>query len=401
MAPKMAQPEKTYRLRWHPSIAEVDRHAWDALALPLKTPLLEWDWLHLLEASGSIKAEHGWQPCHLTVWKGETLAAAAPLYLKGHSAGEFVFDHAWAEAAHQLGIRYYPKLVGMSPVTPAVGYRFLTHPEFDERKMTERITGEINRFCRDNGLSGASFLFVDPEWMPMAAGQGWTAWRHGSFLWENKNFESFDDYLSVFNANQRKNIRKEVRSMDRQKIRLETLAGDMIPDEFFQRMYRFYERTNDQYGIWGCKYLSRNFFLKLAGDYRHRLLFVAAYEKKTGGPPVGLSMLLTKNDHLYGRYWGCERRIDHLHFNACYYAPIAWAIENGIRFFDPGAGSAHKARRGFSAVANHSLHRFYDPRLARLMEIHIGRINEAEQEQIDELNRALPFAHRPEKGCIT
>lgn len=397
----MAQPEATYRLRWHPSIAEIDRSAWDALAAPLDTPLLEWDWLHLMEASGSITAEHGWQPCHLAVWQEETLTAAAPLYIKGHSAGEFVFDHAWADAAHQLGIAYYPKLIGMSPVTPVVGYRFLTHPDVDERKITELITDEIDRFCRDNGLSGASFLFVDPEWMPMATEQGWRAWRHGSFLWENKNFESFDDYLAVFNANQRKNIRKEIRSMDRQGIRLETLSGSLIPDEFFQQMYRFYERTNDQYGIWGCKYLTRKFFLKLADDYRHRLLFVAAYEKETGGPPVGLSMLLTKNDRLYGRYWGCERRIDHLHFNVCYYAPIAWAIENGIRFFDPGAGSAHKVRRGFTAVPNHSLHRFYDPRLARLMDLHIDRINEAEQDAIDELNRTLPFAHRSEKGCIT
>ncbi len=392
----MAQPEKTYRLRWHPSIAEIDRADWDALALPLDTPLLEWDWLHLMEASGSIAVEHGWQPCHLTVWKENLLAAAAPLYIKGHSAGEFVFDHGWADAARRLGIAYYPKLIGMSPVTPAAGYRFLIHPDVDEKKMTPLIAAEIDRFCRQNGLSGASFLFVDPGWMPMAIGQGWTAWCHASFLWENNNFRSFDDYLAVFNANQRKNIRKEIRSMDRQGIGLETLSGDRIPDAFFRQMYRFYERTNDRYGIWGCKYLTPNFFLKLADDYRHRLLFVAAYEKQSSGPPVGLSMLLTKNDRLYGRYWGCERRIGHLHFNACYYAPIAWAIENGIRFFDPGAGSAHKVRRGFAAVPNYSLHRFYDPRLARLMELHIDRINEAEQEEIDELNRALPYAHRPE-----
>ncbi len=390
----MAEEKKTYQVRWHLQMEEIDREAWDAMALALDTPLMEWAWLRLMEASGSITAENGWQPCHLTVWEEDRMVGAAPLYIKGHSAGEFVFDYAWADVAQRLGIRYYPKLVGMSPVTPAVGYRFLTAEGVDEKWMTRLMLAEIDRFCRENRLSGASFLFVDPKWMTSARQEGLFAWRHGSFLWENPGFSSFDEYLARFNSNQRKNIRKEIASLDRQGIRMETFAGKRIPDAFFTRMYRFYERTNDRYGIWGCKYLTRKFFTDLAEHYRHRLLFAAAFENGGGAEPVGLSMLLVKGGRLYGRYWGCERRIDNLHFNACYYAPIAWAIENRIRFFDPGAGSAHKVRRGFRAVANHSLHRFYDPTLARLMETHIGRINEAEQEQIDELNRSLPFARR-------
>ncbi len=390
----MSESAKTVQLRWYFQMADIDRTAWDALAVPLDTPLLEWDWLHLMEASGSITAENGWQPCHLTAWEKDRLVAAAPLYIKGHSAGEFVFDHAWADVAQRLGVRYYPKLVGMSPVTPVVGYRFLMADGIDELQMTRVMVAEIDRLCRENDISGVSFLFVDPRWQPLARRQGLLPWRHGSFLWENPGFSSFDDYLAKFNANQRKNIRREAAAVKRQGIRMETRAGDGIPDGFFTRMYRFYERTNDQYGIWGCKYLTRRFFIELAERFRRRLLFAAAYEEGGGEEPVGLSMLLFKGDRMYGRYWGCERQIPFLHFNACYYTPISWAIENRIRYFDPGAGSAHKVRRGFQAVANHSLHRFYDPRLARLLETNIDRINEAEQEQIDELNETLPFARR-------
>jgi predicted N-acyltransferase len=392
----MNDTKPTYRLRWYLRMADIDPNAWDALAKPLDTPLLEWAWLHLMEDSGSITAENGWQPCHLTVWDGPKLAAAAPLYIKGHSAGEFVFDHAWADVAQRLGIAYYPKLVGMSPVTPAVGYRFLAAEGIDEAHVTRLMMAEIDRFCSQNALSGVSFLFVDPDWLPLIRRQGMVPWRHGSFLWENENFSSFDDYLQRFNANQRKNVRKEVAAMQRQGIRMETVSGDRIPDSYFTRMYRFYERTNDQYGIWGCKYLTRRFFIQLADSYRHRLLFAAAYAEGNGPEPVGLSMLLAKRGRIYGRYWGCERQVNFLHFNACYYTPIAWAIDNGIRYFDPGAGSAHKIRRGFRAVANHSLHRFYDPNLTRLLHTHIERINEAEQEQIDALNRTLPFAQPAE-----
>jgi hypothetical protein len=119
---------------------------------------------------------------------------------------------------------------------------------------------------------------------------------------------------------------------------------------------------------------------------------VAAFEKSDPSSPIGLSLLVTKGDQLYGRYWGCSRTVSSLHFNACYYTPIEWAITNGIHRFDPGAGGAHKIRRGFTAISNHSLHRFYDPALVRIMQAHIDEINRLEQDQIDALNHELPFA---------
>ena len=382
----------TYSLKWIDRINAVAGPDWDRLASSLTTPLLEWEWLHQLEASGSLRPEVGWMPFHLTVWRENTLAAAAPLYIKGHSAGEFVFDHAWADVAQRLGIRYYPKLVGMSPFSPIIGYRFLVAPEEDERHLTKMMLDAIDRFCQQNRLSGCSFLFVDPNWQAYLTDGGFTGWRHQSYVWQNPGFDTFEDYLAIFNANQRRNIRKERQSMQKFGITLETLTGDAIPQSYFSIMYRYYERTNDLYGPWGCKYLNPEFFNALYDRYRHRLLIVAAYESAGGRLPIGMSFLLFKGDRLYGRYWGCEHDVRHLHFNACYYTPIEWAIANNIRYFDPGMGSAHKVRRGFESISNFSQHRFYDERLQQLLRHHIDEINRQEKHHIDQLNRSLPFS---------
>lgn len=383
-----------YKIEWIRQISEVDRDAWDSLAMPLATPFLEWDWLRLMEISGSTTAKTGWLPHHLTVWSGQDLIAAAPMYIKGHSAGEFVFDHVWADVAGRLGIAYYPKLVGMSPFTPMSGYRFLIAGDENELDLTTVMVTEINRLCRRYGMSGSSFLFVDPRWHRDMLNQGFLGWRHQSFAWKNHGYQTFDDYLAIFNSNQRRNIKRERQSMEKQGILLKMLEGAEIPRNFFPTMYRFYESTNDKFGPWGCKYLTEAFFEQLYHHYRHRLLLVAAFDSKEPSSILGMSLLVTKKDQLYGRYWGCTNQVGSLHFNACYYAPIEWAIANNIHRFDPGAGGIHKIRRGFSAVSNYSLHRFYDSGLFRIMQTHINEINRLEQEQIDALNQELPFAQK-------
>ena len=160
------------RLEWKQQLSEIPREAWDALAVPLETPVLEWEWLRQMEISGSMRPETGWLPCHLTMWSGSDLVAAAPLYIKGHSAGEFVWDYVWADVAGQLGIRYYPKLVGMSPATPVPGYRFLIAPGSDEESLTGLMLERIEELCRANNLSGVSFNYVDPAWKPQLEAVG-------------------------------------------------------------------------------------------------------------------------------------------------------------------------------------------------------------------------------------
>lgn len=381
----------SYSIKWINSIGAVEQPAWNRLAQALKTPILEWEWLHQMEASGSVAPKTGWLPCHLTVHSGKQLVAAAALYVKSHSEGEFVFDYLWADVAAQLGIKYYPKLIGMSPATPSVGYRFLIDPDEDEQQMTTMMLAAIDQLCRHNDLSGCSFHFVDPDWQPQMEQRGFMSWKHQNYSWQNRDYGSFDDYLQIFNKNQRHNIRRERKAIHNQGVTMKALTGEAIPRSYFSLMYSLYERTNDQFGPWGAKYLTRKFFEGLYDDYRHRLLFMAAFREEDLELPVAMSFLITKGDLLIGRYWGSFEWIKALHFNACYYGPIEWAIANGITIFDPGIGSTHKIRRGFHAVSNFSLHRFYEPRLQKLMELHIDEINRLGQEQIDALNAGLPY----------
>ena len=378
-------------IAWINCLAEIPQAAWDALALPLKTPFFEWEWLNNMETSGSTTAQSGWLPNHLTVWRDRSLIALAPLYVKGHNYGEFVFDHQWADVASRLGIEYYPKLLGMSPFTPAEGYRFLLAPGEDEEELTAVMVHAIDQFCRRNSISGCNFLYVDPAWRSTIERHGFTAWLHHSFIWQNQGYQTFDDYLASFNANQRRNIKRERKAVEQAGLTLKTLTGEAIPPALFAQMYHFYADTCDKFGWWGSKYLTRKFFEQLYPGYADRVVFVAAYETEAASQPVGMSFCLTKGANLYGRYWGSANEIDCLHFDACYYTPIDWGIAHGIQIFDPGAGGRHKKRRGFPATPNHSVHRFYNPRLAQVFATYIDQVNDLEQREINAINQDLPF----------
>jgi uncharacterized protein len=379
------------KIRWHRAMTDVDRHAWDRLAEALETPLLEWQWLHEMEASGSIGPAAGWRPCHLTVWKAGRLVGAAPLYIKDYSDGEFVYDHWWARWAKEAGIRYYPKLVGMSPATPAVGYRFLLDPGPGSDAVQNAMFAAIDDRCLQKGLSGSHLLFVDPDWMSSLDGVRYVPWQHQSFTWRNEGYATFEDYLRPFKSSQRRNIRREREQMRKMQITLRPLVGEQIDPESAGLMYNYYLNTNAQFGPWAARFFNEDFFKGLFRSYRHRLLLFAAYHPSRP-EPLALSLLLHKGGQLIGRYWGSAGFVKDLHFNLCFYAPIEWAIENRIRMFDPGAGSPHKLYRGFQAVPNTSLHRFYEPRLRLLFDRFIGGINQIEEANIEALNEKLPYA---------
>jgi uncharacterized protein len=385
------QLKPRYSIAWINKLSEVPQSAWDALAMPLKTPFFEWEWLNNMETSGSATAKAGWLPNHLTVWRDRSLIAIAPLYVKGHSYGEFVFDHQWADLAARLGIEYYPKLLGMSPFTPAEGYRFLIAPGENEDELTELMVSAIDHFCVQNRISGCNFLYVDPEWRPVMERHGFTSWLHHSFIWQNQGYQTFDDYLAAFNANQRRNIKRERKAVETAGLTMKVHTGEEISKSLFSLMYAYYADTCDKFGWWGSKYLTKRFFEQLYPNYRDRVVFVAAYDESGSHKPIGMSFCLTKGEQLYGRYWGSSDEIDCLHFNACYYKPIEWAIANGIQTFDPGAGGRHKKRRGFPAMPNYSLHRFYNNRLAQILRSYIGEVNEMEQQEMDAINHELPF----------
>jgi predicted N-acyltransferase len=387
----MEQLKPRYSIAWINRIAEIPQAVWNALAMPLKTPFLEWEWLNNMETSGSVTARTGWLPNHLTVWRDRSLIAMAPLYIKTHSYGEFVFDHQWADLAARLGIDYYPKLLGMSPFTPAEGYRFLIAPGEDEDELTALMVSAIDHFCDRNGISGCNFLYVDPEWRPVIERHGFTSWLHHSFIWQNQGFQTFDDYLNLFNANQRRNVKRERKAVEKAGLTLRVLTGEDISRTLLSLMYAFYSDTCDKFGWWGSKYLTQKFFEQLYPHYTHRIVLIAAYQEHNPHHPTGMSFCLTKGNNLYGRYWGASQDIDCLHFDACYYTPIEWAIARGIQMFDPGAGGRHKKRRGFPATPNHSVHRFYHPRLIQIFRAYIGEVNAMEQQEMDTINQQLPF----------
>ncbi|AFY71735.1 protein of unknown function DUF482 [Thalassoporum mexicanum PCC 7367] len=390
----MLQNTRKFTTTWINSIGQVDAEAWNTLAKPLATPFFHWQWLSNIESSGCAVPKEGWLPNHLLVWDQDVLVAAAPLYLKGHSYGEFVFDHEWARLSYRLGIEYYPKLLGMSPFTPAVGYRFLIHPDLNDRiseyqALTDLIVAEIDRFCDRNNISGCHFLFVDPQWRTELEHRGFSSWMHHSYTWSNHNFSDFDHFLASFDSNQRRNIKKERKGVSKAGIEMQVFAGDQIPHHYFSFMYDLYSDTCDKF--WGgSKYLNRRFFESLYHNFKEHIVFVVGI-KEDWPKPVGMSFCIRKGDRLYGRYWGSTQDVKFLHFNACYYTPIDWAISQGINLFDPGAGGQHKKRRGFPATSNYSLHRFYNPRLKQILLPHIQEVNEYKRWEIDAINGELPF----------
>jgi predicted N-acyltransferase len=380
--------KKNCALKIFPSISEIPREAWNSLVTEDTIPFLEWEWLAALEESGSAAPETGWQPLHFTLWDGGTLAAAAPFYLRASSRGEYVYDYFWAEAAASLNRPWYPKLTGVVPATPAEGYRFLCARDINEDAVTRLIISAAEDLCRKNGVAGLHILFADPAWGESLAGLGFTAWEHSRFVWENENFAGFDDYLARFNKNQRRNIRREYTHPQEQGVSLRVLPGGEATEEHFRRMFELFTITNDKFIPWDARYVNREFFLRLGKDFRKNIAFV---EARRAGEIIALAFLIRKGENLWGRYWGAYEEIKDLHFAACYYAPIDWAIREGIRFFDPGAGSPHKVRRGFRLAGDKSWHKFFDPVLEEIFKNNIEAVNEYERQNMEELNAQIPF----------
>ena len=234
------------------------------------------------------------------------------------------------------------------------------------------MLGAIDQLCEKMGISVCQFNFVDSQWIDIFSQANFLAWNHQGYLWSNPGYADFNDYLKPFKSSQRRNIRREVNRIKKAGLRIVPLSGNDIPSHLAAVMYDYYLRTNAQFGPWAARFLNAEFFKRIFESHRHRLLVMAAYGPSHEEVPLALSLLLVKGNHLIGRYWGCAEQVKDLHFNMCYYAPIRWAIANGIETFDPGMGSPHKIYRGFKAEANTSMHRFYDPRLKFLFQRLVG-----------------------------
>ena len=386
-------------MHWHRSIQEISQEHWDRLLGKQATPFYRWRWLMDLETSGSIVPGKGWQALHLSLWRGENLVAFAPLYLKGHSYGEFVFDQSFARLAADLGLRYYPKLIGMSPVSPIQGYRFHVAPEENVAELTALMLNLIDEFAKRNGILSCNFLYVDPEWQQFAQASGCAMWLNQHSCWNAKNQKNFSDYLAGFNANQRRNIRRERQAVKAAGIQVTPVTGTSLDSSLLNKMYDFYEQHCGRWGPWGSKYLHDEFFARLSDKYYQDQVVLFSAHRGNPYNPIAMSLCIQDTNSLWGRYWGSYEEISCLHFEVCYYAPIAWALKCGISCFDPGAGGTHKRRRGFTVYANASLHRWYDSRMDSLIRAWLEKVNPLMLEEIEAINAELPF--RQETPSLT
>ena len=381
--------QKIHKVEVKLSIKEISNEIWNELTNEINNPFYEWTWLKNLEISKSVSRETGWQPLYFVAYKNEEILGIAPLFLKNHSYGEFIFDQSFARLAQELNLNYYPKLIGMSPYSPVNGYQFLYKKNEDKKEITNLLINHIESFAITNKILSCNFLYIDESWGNHLKSLGYHKWINSSSEWRRNGEKTFDDFLCRFNSNQRKNIKKERKSITKQDVKVEIFNEDDINQEILKKMHNFYEQHCSRWGVWGSKYLTSTFFEKIVANKKNILLFSAS--KNDSNEISAMSMCVKNKNNLWGRYWGSQEEISNLHFELCYYQPIEWAIKNSIHLFDPGAGGKHKRRRGFFAKSTISLHKWFDKNMENIIYPWLNEVNKQTKMEIDIENKSIPF----------
>ncbi len=381
--------QKIHKVEVKFSIKEISKEIWNELTNEINNPFYEWTWLKNLEISKSVSRDTGWQPLYFVAYKNEEILGIAPLFLKNHSYGEFIFDQSFARLAQELNLIYYPKLIGMSPYSPVNGYQFLYKKNEDKKEITNLLINHIESFAITNKILSCNFLYIDESWGNYLKSLGYHKWINSSSEWRSNGEKTFDDFLCRFNSNQRKNIKKERKSITKQDIKVEIFNEDDINQEILKKMHNFYEQHCSRWGVWGSKYLTSTFFEKIVANKKNILLFSAS--KNDSNDIFAMSMCVKNKKNLWGRYWGSQEDISNLHFELCYYQPIEWAIKNNIHFFDPGAGGKHKRRRGFFAKSTISLHKWFDKNMENIIYPWLNEVNKQTEKEIEFENNSIPF----------
>ncbi|WP_426042331.1 GNAT family N-acetyltransferase [Brevundimonas sp. TWP2-3-4b1] len=351
-------PQPEFTLHVHDSLAASGREAWDACAAPTGDPFVSFDFLHACEASGSAVASQGWGPRHLTLMgPDDTVLGCMPLYLKGHSQGEYVFDHAWADAYQRAGGRYYPKLLGAVPFTPATGPRFLHAPGTDEATVRAALIQGALTLTERLGVSSLHVNFpTQPEWSAMGEA-GMLRRQDMQFIWRNEGYQTFDDFLAALSSNRRKTIRRERRDA-RAGLDIRVLTGADLTEAHWDAFFEFYQDTGAR--KWGRPYLTREYFSLIGQTMADRIALVMAFRD---GAPIAGALNFIGRDALYGRQWGALEEVPFLHFELCYYQAIEFAIAHGLSRVEAGAQGEHKMARGYLPSPVYSAHYIADPAL--------------------------------------
>ena len=378
-----------YVIRLFDSPASVDATQWNALLdeQASSTPFMRHEYLLAMHASGSAIASTGWLPQFLAVCRDDVLVAACPLYLKDHSYGEYVFDWAWADAYQRHGLPYYPKLLGAVPFTPVPGPRLLARDPSDRRLLLRAM----RQLALDAKLSSAHLLFLDDADAEAARDEGWMMRSTVQFHWCNREpepYADFSEFLASLQREKRKKIQQERRRVVDASVTLTGLEGEAITPADWDYFYRCYCQTYREHH--STPYLSREFFARMASAMpAHWLMFVAW----RGGERIAASLICIDpiNKTAFGRYWGATEHVPCLHFEACYYQPLTWCINNGYQRFEGGAQGEHKMARGLLPVQTWSAHWLAHPQFAQAVSDFLAREGAGVANYIDELNERLPF----------
>lgn len=374
------------------SLADIQPKDWDACACPESKdggapidPFTTYRFLKALEDSGSVGASSGWSPRYLTAHIEGQMIAAAPLYGKNHSQGEYIFDHNWAHAFEQAGGNYYPKLQMAVPFTPATGRRFLSAPGYDSQGQNALVQGAV-QLAAENELSSLHITFCTEAEAIAGKAMGLMHRTGQQFHWTNDGYKNFDDFLASLSARKRKAIRKERRVAQGFGGEVHALTGAEIQPEHWDAFWQFYQDTGAR--KWGTPYLTRDFFDQIQANMRQDVLLVLA---KRDGHWVAGALNFIGRDTLFGRYWGCREDHPCLHFELCYYAAIDYAIAQSLTRVEAGAQGEHKLARGYMPVVTHSLHWIADAGFRRAVAQYLEEERQAVDQDIEVLTSYGPF----------
>jgi len=386
---KSTSSEKDYVIRVFDDPADIDPAAWDSLLATLasSTPFMQHAYLLALHRSASAVAETGWLPQFLAVFDAGTLIAACPLYLKEHSYGEYVFDWAWADAYQRHGLQYYPKLLAAVPFTPVPGPRLMARDATARRVLLRAM----QQLARDAKLSSAHVLFLDDADQQAARMEGWMMRSTVQFHWTQRDetpWPDFTAFLASMQREKRKKIQQERRRVTDAGVSFVELEGTQITAVDWDFFYRCYCQTYREHH--STPYLTRDFFARMASEMpANWLLFVALKD----GERIAASLVCIDPvaRTAFGRYWGALVHIPCLHFEACYYRPLAWCIANGYLRFEGGAQGEHKMARGLLPVQTWSAHWLAHPQFAQAVGDFLEREGAGVAGYLDELNERRPF----------
>lgn len=380
-----------YRTRMIASLAEVGQAQWTAL-LALQAdanPFLSYAFLDALHASGSAARKSGWQPQFLTLWEGDVLAAALPLYLKSHSYGEYVFDWAWADAYRRNGLEYYPKLLSAIPFTPVTGSRLLARDEAARSALIKALLA----LQQQADVSSTHVLYPPPQQAEALERAGFLLRNGVQFHWLNDNYRDFDQFLSTLEQKKRKNIRAERRKVRDAGITFRRLEGERIGEADWRFFKRCYDHTYAAH--YSSPYLNLDFFLRIGESMPENLLLVIA---ERDGKQIASSLVVHDSQTLYGRYWGALEQHDCLHFETAYYQPLEFCIEGGLAAFEGGAQGEHKMARGFLPQKTWSAHWLAHPAFSDAVERFLEQESGGIAAYMDELDERNPFRKARQLG---